>query len=168
MSRESQPLPPTSRALLGMRWWLALAFAVVAGLTAVAVVAVLSNRSERAFRTYAQEFAVGNTVAAGEALTHFRTVNGLDDETAAIAERRHLALFVFDRSGRLLTPSKSQGIAWTSVPSGREALRVAQSGRRYIYGRNDGSAFVVGLEIHDGPGGAIVAYALRPELRDQL
>ena len=47
-----------------MRWWLALAFAVVAGLTALAVVAVLSNRSENAFRRYAQEFAVGNTVAA--------------------------------------------------------------------------------------------------------
>ena len=66
MSREPPPLrrfPPASRQLLGMRWWLGLAFAAVAGLTAVAVVAVLSNRSERAFRTYAQEFAVGNTVA---------------------------------------------------------------------------------------------------------
>src|SRR6476619_7140646 len=30
----SPALPPTSRALLGMRWWLGLAFAVVAGLTA--------------------------------------------------------------------------------------------------------------------------------------
>ena len=58
--------------LLGMRWWLGLAFAAVAGLTAVAVVAVLSNRSERAFRTYAQEFAVGNTVAATEALKQRR------------------------------------------------------------------------------------------------
>ena len=64
-----------------MRWWLGLAFAVVAGLTALAVVAVLSNRSERAFRTYAQEFAVGNTVAATEALKRV----GLSER----ARRRH-------------------------------------------------------------------------------
>src|SRR4051812_1121231 len=79
MSPESaapSPPPPTSRALFGMRWWLALAFAVVAGLTALAVVAVLSNRSESAFRRYAQEFAVGNTVAATEAL---KRVGSLDE-----------------------------------------------------------------------------------------
>ncbi len=81
-----------------MRWWLALAFAVVAGLTALAVVAVLSNRSERAFRTYAQEFAVGNTVSATEALKRVESVDQLGADTATIAARRHLALFVFDRT----------------------------------------------------------------------
>jgi two-component system, OmpR family, sensor histidine kinase VicK len=162
------PVPPTSRALLGMRWWLALAFAVVAGLTAVAVVAVLSNRSERAFRTYAQEFAVGNTVAATEALKRTGSHTALQEQTATLAARRHLALFVFDAAGNPLTPLRSQGINWASVPGGREALRVALTGHRYIFGRSDGSAFVVGLEMHGGPGDAVVAYALRPELREQL
>ena len=98
-----------------MRWWLGLAFAVVAGLTALAVVAVLSNRSERAFRTYAQEFAVGNTVAVTEALKGLTTQQQLADETAVVAARRHLAIFVFDRESRPLTPARSQGIPWSSV-----------------------------------------------------
>jgi two-component system sensor histidine kinase VicK len=151
-----------------MRWWLGLAFAFVAGLTAVAVVAVLGNRSERAFRTYAQEFAVGNTVAATEALNQVRTVDALRAETAAIAARRHVALFVFDSDGRSITPLRSDRINWEAVPGGREALRTALTGRRYISGQSDGSAFVVGLRIHGGPGGALVAYTLRPELSRQL
>jgi two-component system sensor histidine kinase VicK len=151
-----------------MRWWLALAFAVVAGLTAVAVVAVLSNRSENAFRRYAQEFAVGNTVAATEALKRAGSLRELRDEVASQGARRHLALFVFDTNGAPMTSTRSQGINWTSVPGRREALRAALTGHRYIFGRSDGSAFVVGLEIHGGPGGAVVAYALRPELREQL
>src|SRR3954452_7910122 len=157
MSPESaapSPPPPTSRALFGMRWWLALAFAVVAGLTAVAVVAVLGNRSERAFRTYAQEFAVGNTVAATEALKRIRSHGALREQTEALAERRHLALFVFDKAGNPITPLHSQGIAWSSVPGAREALRTALTGHRFIFGRSDGSAFVVGLEMHGGPGDA--------------
>jgi len=168
MSRETPPQPPTSRALFGMRWWLGLAFAVVAGLTAVAVVAVLSNRSETAFRTYAQEFAVGNTVAATEALKRVESVAELRDEAGAQAERRRLALFVFDKDGNNITPVRSQGVAWGRVPNGREALHTALGGHRYISGRGDGSAFVVGLEIHGGLGGAVVGYQLRPELSEQL
>jgi signal transduction histidine kinase len=151
-----------------MRWWLGLAFAIVAGLTALAVVTVLSNRSEQAFRTYAQEFAVGNTVAATETLKRVGPSSQLADDAAAIAARRRLALFVFDRNGKPLTPLRSQGVVWTSVPGGPEALRTALSGRRYIFGRSDGSAFVVGLRMHRGSGGAVVAYSLRPDLREQL
>ena len=151
-----------------MRWWLGLAFAVVAGLTALAVVAVRATRSERAFRTYAQEFAVGNTVAVTEALKGVSSQKELADETALVAARRHLALFLFDREGRPVTPARSQGIAWSSVPGGREALRTALSGRRYIFGRSDGSAFVVGLQMHGASGDALVSYSLRPDLREQL
>ena len=67
-----------------------------------------------------------------------------------------------------MTPLRSQGINWASVPRGREALHTALTGHRYIFGRSDGSAFVVGFEIHGGPGGAVVAYSLRPDLREQL
>ena len=161
-------VPPSSRALFGMRWWLALAFAGVAGLTAVAVVAVLSNRSENAFRTYAQEFAVGNTVAATEALKRTGSIEELRRETTEIAERRRLAIFVFDNNRGPITPPRSQGINWSAVPGGREALRTSLTGHRYISGAKDGSSFVVGLQLHGGPGGAVVAYSLRPELREQL
>src|SRR3954464_12799640 len=104
MSRDglspAPPVPPVARQRIGMRWWLALAFAVVAGLTALAVVAVLGNRSELAFRTYAREFAVGTTVAGPAALKRAGPFDRLADETATIAARRHLALFVFDKQGQ--------------------------------------------------------------------
>ena len=152
-----------------MRWWLALAFAVVAGLTAVAVVAVLSNRSERAFRTYAQEFAVGNTVAATEALKRVGSVAELRDEAAAQAERRHLALFVFDTKGRPMTPlqvagdqlgRRSRAAARRSTPrSPATATSSAAATARPSSSASRSTA---------GPGGAVVAYSLRPDLREQL
>ena len=47
-------------------------------------------------------------------------------------------------------------------------MHTALSSLRYIKGRKDGSAYTVGLPIHRGAGAALVAYSLRPELRDQL
>ncbi len=153
---------------VGMRWWLGVAFALVAALTAVAVVSLLSSRSENAFRRYGKEFAVGNAVSASEALQAQRTPAGVARRAVLIAERQHLAVFVFDAHGRLLSGPTSFGIRWNKVPRGQRALTTALSGLRYIEGRRDGSAFTVALPIHRGAGTALVAYSLRPELRAQL
>ncbi|HUK44580.1 MAG TPA: ATP-binding protein [Gaiellaceae bacterium] len=151
-----------------MRWWLGLAFAAVAALTAIAVVALLSARSEEAFRRYGKEFAVGNSVAAAEALKADSTDAGVARHATVIAERQHLAIFVFERSGHPLSRPNSFGLPWSKVPNRDAALRTALAGNRYIQGRNDGSAYTIGLPIHRGAGAALVAYSLRPELRDQL
>jgi two-component system, OmpR family, sensor histidine kinase VicK len=153
---------------IGMRWWLGLAFIAVAAVTATAVVSVLSTRSEHAFRSYAREFALGNSVAAAEALKHDRTSNALRRDLAAITARRRLALFAFDSKGRLITPARSLGLALAGVPAHEDALRTALSSNRYIQGSKDGSALVVGLPVHGGASAAIVAYSLRPELAQQL
>jgi signal transduction histidine kinase len=153
---------------IGMRWWLALAFAGVAAFTAVAVVSLLSERSEDAFRRYGKEFALGNSVAAAEALKADRSSTAVARQATEIAERQHLALFVFDAKGHPLTGPSSFGLAWGQVPDGSKALGTALSGLRFIQGRADGSAYTVGLPIHRGAGAALVAYSLRPELRDQL
>jgi len=153
---------------VGMRWWLGLAFAAVAALTAVAAVALLNVRSEQAFRRYGKEFAVGNSVSAAEALKTDASRGAAARHAAAIAERQHLALFVFDARGRPVSRSQSFGLSWGEVPHGKAALQTALSGLRYIEGRSDGSAYTVGLPIHGGAGDALVAYSLRPELREQL
>jgi signal transduction histidine kinase len=153
---------------IGMRWWLGLAFAVVAALTAVAVVALLSEKSEQAFQRYGNEFALGSSVSAAEALQADSTQAAVARHALALAERQHLAIFVFDRNGNPLSSQWSFGLAWESVPNGPEALRTALSSFRYIHGRRDGSAYTVGLPIHRGAGAALVAYSLRPELREQL
>ncbi len=151
-----------------MRWWLGLAFAGVAALTAIAVVALLSARSQQAFRRYGAEFALGNSVSAAEALKADSTKTGVALHAKSIAEHQHLAIFVFDRQGRRLSSSTSFGLNWSQVPNGPEALSTALTSFRYIKGRRDGSAYTIGLPIHRGAGSALVAYSLRPELRDQL
>ncbi len=156
------------RQFLGMRWWLGLAFAGVAGFTAVAVVIVFNARAEHAIRAHAQEFAVGNAVAASEALKNDGDLAKLRSDAAEIAARRNLALFVFDRNGRLLTPAKSEGINWLSVPGREDALRAPLAKGRYISGRADGSEFVVGARVYGGQGRVVVAYSRRPELQEQL
>jgi len=151
-----------------MRWWLAAAFAAVAAITAVAVVAVLNDRSEHAFRHYAEDFAVGSAVSAAETLKHDRTIAALRRHTAAISAGQGLSLFVFDARGRLLTPVTSHHAAWASVGSGEPALAAALAGNRFIGGTRDGSLIVVGLRVHGGVGRELVAYSSRPELRTQL
>jgi signal transduction histidine kinase/HAMP domain-containing protein len=153
---------------IGMRWWLGLAFVAVAAVTATAVVSVLSARSEHAFRTYAREFALGNSVTAAEALKHDRTLPALRRDLASIVARRRLALFAFDSKGRLITPTVAFGLPLASVPGHDQALRTALSSNRYIQGSRDGSTLVVGLPVHGGTAAALVAYSLRPELAQQL
>ncbi|HEY7537338.1 MAG TPA: ATP-binding protein [Gaiellaceae bacterium] len=151
-----------------MRWWLGLAFAAVAGFTAFAVVTVFSARAEDAFWAHAREFAVGNAVASSEAIKDERNSVALRTEAAEIAARRGISLFVFDRSGRLLTPAVSESVQWTSVPDHEEALRVPLGNGRYIGATRDGSSYIVGIRVYGDPARALVAYSRRPELQEQL
>jgi two-component system, OmpR family, phosphate regulon sensor histidine kinase PhoR len=153
---------------IGMRWWLGLAFVAVAAVTATAVVSVLSTRSEHAFRSYAREFALGNSVTAAEALKHDRTPGSLRFDLASIATRRRLALFAFDSKGRLISRTTSFGLPLADVPAHDQAVRIALGHNRYIHGNHDGSTLVVGLPVHGGAAAALVAYSLRPELAQQL
>jgi signal transduction histidine kinase len=153
-----------------MRWWLGLAFAAVAGLTALAVVALFSARTEGALRAYAEEFAVGNAVAASEALASLDTENvaTIERETGRIAADRGIALFVFDREGRRIATAEAPDVHWGQVQDGSEALRVALEGHRYIHAADDGASYVIGVGIHRGLGAALVAHSSRPEFQEQL
>jgi signal transduction histidine kinase len=151
-----------------MRWWLAAAFAAVAAVTALAVVAELNSRSENAFHRNAQSFALGLTVSTAESLKHARSLPALQRAATAAAATNRLSVFVFDKKGHLLTSPLSNGVAWKSVPSGSRAPSSVNKGSRYISGASDGSAFLIGVRIHGGPGQILVTYVLRPELSTQL
>jgi signal transduction histidine kinase len=151
-----------------MRWWLAATFAAVAGLTSVAVVTVLNARSADAFQHWSKAVAVGVTVSAAERLKEDKTVPGLQRQAAVTAERRAVSVFVFDAHGKLLTAPVSHGVDWRDVPGARAASRASIGGARYIAATSDGTAIVVGIQIHHGAGRRVVVYALRPELRTQL
>lgn len=158
---------PANR-FLSMRWWLAGAFALVAALTALAVVTVLNDRSEAAFRKYAEDFALGVSVSSAETLNNARTDTQLSRAASVIAANRRISVFVVGDDGRLLTPAVSNDVRWSAVPDGPKAVRAVQSGSRYIHGTRDGSALVIGLRLRHTSNRVVVVYALRPELRTQL
>ena len=156
------------RYWLGMRWWLALAFALVAAVTAIAVVRVTASRSEDAFRHYAEEFALGNSFAAAVRIGAIEDPRALHSAVAEIARNRRVSLYLFDEQGRLVTPAESRGVAFSNLPHGDEALGAALAGRRFVGGSEDGATTVVGLPFRSGEFAALIAYSVRPEVRDQL
>src|SRR5579862_6935959 len=104
-----------------MRWWLGIAFAAVAALTAVAVVGVLNARSERAFHKDAEAFAVGTSAITAETLKNDMTAAALRRDAARLSATHQIRLFVFAADGAPLTPLVSRGVAWSQVPGGAAA-----------------------------------------------
>jgi two-component system, OmpR family, phosphate regulon sensor histidine kinase PhoR len=151
-----------------MRWWLSFAFALIAAVTAAVVAQIFSQRSEAAFRERAQALAVGNSVAAAEAVSRSVREGRLRRSLADIAERRRLSLYVLDEDGQLLTPEESRGFSFASVPDGREAVERVFDGERHVATHDDGRTIVVGLRLRAGDAGALVAYAVRPELTAEV
>ena len=147
-----------------MRWWLALAFALIAAVTAVAVATVFSNRSESAVRERAEEIALGSSVEAGRAIDRGIARGDLDGTVAAVSERRELAVFVFDFEGNLLTPERSLRTDLENVPLRGAALGEALSGRTYVASFDNGRATLVGLPLSTAPAAGMLVYASRPDL----
>jgi signal transduction histidine kinase/HAMP domain-containing protein len=155
-----------------MRWWLALAFAGVAALTALAVAELFTNRAEDAFRTRARELAVGNSVSAATMVS--RTEPGdLESVAASISQQRRLAVFVLDTTGETLAAA-TRGASFDRQPLLRQAGQIALTGQRFVEATNDGQTIVVGLPLRTRAGarvvlaGAIVTLTSRPELVDEL
>lgn len=143
-----------------MRWWLALVFAAIAALTALAVAQVFTGRAEQAFRARAVELAVGNTVrAASEIARAPREVDVLQRRVDALARERRLALFVFDAHGRLLTTRRSRDVVFGGRPEHRLVFRSALGGERRVDILDGGGTIVVGLPLRGGAPGALVGVA---------
>src|SRR5918992_932312 len=142
------------RTRIGMRWWLAGAFAVIAAITAVAVAEVFSTRSEDAFRERAQELAAGTAFRAAIAVTDASGGGALQSRVGPIADRTRLALFVFNDKGALLTPPRSRGLQVNAIPQRGPAVQTALEGRRFIATENGIEATVVALPLR-APGSAV-------------
>jgi signal transduction histidine kinase len=146
-----------------MRWWLAAAFVMIAALTAILVATVSSRQSDRAVRASSEDLAVGKTVSAAFAVEQAIEHGDLARSVAAAVARRDLALFVFASDGRLLSDPRSHGVLWRSVPEGRDALKAALRGRRFVHTAGDRGATVAALPLRRTEvAAAIVAYAPRP------
>lgn len=150
-----------------MRWWLALAFALIAALTAIAVAAVFTQRAENAFRDRAEELTTGRAVAAANDMRSLQK-STLDSGLQDVARRRRLALFAFDLYGEQLTSERSRGVAFDSVDLHDQALFDARSGDRFVGSTEDGRTIVVGLPVDAAGASALVAVASRPDLVAEL
>jgi signal transduction histidine kinase len=150
--------------LLSIRWWLPLAFAAIAAVTALAVAQVFRAQSEAALRTRAQDLAAGSAVGAAAAIAEAPTVAGARDAAVREAARRRVALFLFDDRGRLLSAPSSQGVAWSSVTNTRELLEHGLGGRRFVESLDGGRRITVALPLRAGPAATLVEVAARPDL----
>lgn len=155
-------------ALLSMRWWLALAFAGIAALTAIAVSQVFASRSESAIRARAQELAAGSTLAAAGRISGAETVEDLRSVTAEAGRARRLALFVFAVDRSSLTPARVRGVTVHELPNFAALLDAALGGTRSVETIDDGRLVTVALPLRAEPGAALIAVASRPDLETAL
>jgi len=106
-----------SRPFIGVRWWLGIAFALVAAISTAIVVAQFSNRSEDAFRRHGQE------VALNEARRAEKTPPG------KLAKDLHV----------LHSPTQARS------QLERDAVTAALAGQRFSSGSSDGGVYVAGV-----------------------
>ena len=154
----------TPSRFLSIRWWLPLAFAVIAAVTAIAVAQVFRTQSQTALHDRAQDLAAGSAVGAAARISDSTTLGEARRAAAEQARRRRVALFLLDDRGRLLSASTSQGVAWTSVTDTRELLQHALSGRRFLQSSEDSPRITVALPLRAGPASVLVGVASRPDL----
>jgi signal transduction histidine kinase len=128
------------RPFIGVRWWLGVAFAVVAATSTAIVVSQFSDNSEHAFRRNGENVALGDARAAKSA-----TPAGLD----RVANKLNVRLRVF----------KQAAAAKTSVE--RDAVRAALAGKPFVRGTADGGTYVAAVPYH---GRALVAVSRRPDV----
>jgi signal transduction histidine kinase/HAMP domain-containing protein len=152
------------RFRVSMRWWLALAFAAIAAVTAVAVAEVLTQRARSVLSNRAEEIATGSSVVAARQITTAWEQGDVARTLSVLAAGRRLSLFVFDRQGRLLSPEGARGVSFGSDPLDRQALARALSGQRFVEHGAANDRIVVGLPLRVPPGAALVTISFRKDL----
>ena len=131
------------KPFIGVRWWLGVAFAVVAATSTAIVVSQFSDRSENKFRSYGESVAL---------------------HQARAADRQNVTAFTLDQVAR-----KQQGLTLRLFgPTGagptasaleREAVRSALAGGTFVKGTPDGGTFVAAIPYH---GQVLVAISRQP------
>ncbi|TML74807.1 MAG: HAMP domain-containing protein [Actinobacteria bacterium] len=130
------------RLFIGVRWWLGVAFAVVAATSTAIVVAQFSDNSEHAFRRNGERVALKDAQIA-------QTVTPA--KLARVANKRNVRL-------RIVGPAEAESAAAGLV---RDAARAALAGNRFVRGTADGGTFVAAVPYR---GEALVAISRRPDV----
>ncbi len=148
-----------------MRWWLALTFALIAGMTTAVAAQVLRSQSADAFRGRAEDVSVGRSVAAAATIADSsRPIVA----TRSAAAAQGLSLFLFDAGGELVSQPASGDVVLDSVPNHGGAVGSALRGQRYISSAPGGHATVVALPVNNPAGGVLLAYNRRTDVSAEI
>ena len=131
------------RPFIGVRWWLGVAFAVVAATSTAIVVSQFSDHSENAFRRHAETLVLQGAQKAAKTATPA----GL----GRVANKLNVRLRVFGPAG---APSAAPGLE-------RNAVAAALAGEQFVEGTADGGTFVAAIPYR---GEALVAISRRPDV----
>jgi signal transduction histidine kinase len=128
-----------------VRWWLGIAFAVVAATSTAIVVSQFSDSSEHAFRHNAETSALGDArIAAAKGATPGNLRHVAKQLNGSVRLR------LFGTTGARPSPGLQ-----------RDAVQAALAGNEFVQGTNDGRTFVAAIPYH---GGALVAISRRPDV----
>jgi signal transduction histidine kinase/HAMP domain-containing protein len=132
------------RPFVGVRWWLGVAFAVVAATSTAIVVAQFSDNSENAFRRNAEKQTLADVDAAA---AKNPTAATLDRVAGKLSGTVHL---------RLVGPAEAES---ATSDLEREAANSALAGSDFSRGTSDGGTFVAAIPYY---GQALVAISRQP------
>jgi signal transduction histidine kinase/HAMP domain-containing protein len=137
------------KPFIGVRWWLGVAFAVVAATSTAIVVSQFSDRSEGKFRSHGESLALQDAQAAAR-----QNVTPATLERVA-SKQQGLRLDLFGPPG---APSGASDLE-------REAVSAALDGSNFVKGTTDGGTFVAAIPYH---GQVLVAVSRQPDTAEAI
>ncbi|MFL5960522.1 MAG: ATP-binding protein [Gaiellaceae bacterium] len=138
------------RHFIGVRWWLGVAFAVVAATSTAIVVAQFSDRSENAFRRHGESLALEDARTAARKNVTPATLGRVASKLQGTVRLR---LF---RTG---------GASSAASDLEREAVRAARTGDNFVKGTSEGGTFVAAIPYH---GAVLVAISHQPATAEAI
>jgi two-component system phosphate regulon sensor histidine kinase PhoR len=134
------------KPFIGVRWWLGVAFAVVAATSTAIVVAQFSNNSENAFRLNGEHQALRAAKTAGRVTpANFRRIEN----------RLNVRIQVLGAAAETSAPSSVE----------RDAVSAALAGTNFVHATSDGGTYVAAIPYH---GKVLVAVARRQVLAEAI
>jgi signal transduction histidine kinase/HAMP domain-containing protein len=137
------------KPFIGVRWWLGVAFLVVAATSTAIVVAQFSDRSENKFRSYGESIALHQARAAAQQNVTPATLGRV------ASKQQGLTLRLFGPPGAPATASALE----------REGVSTALAGEKFVKGTTDGGTFVAAIPYH---GQVLVAVSRQPQTAEAI
>jgi signal transduction histidine kinase/HAMP domain-containing protein len=138
------------KPFIGVRWWLGVAFAVVAATSTAIVVAQFSDRSENAFRNHGENLALHDARAAAQ-----KGVTPATLSNVASKLQGNVRLRLFGTDG---APAGSSALV-------RDAVSAASAGGDFVDATSDGGMFVAAIPYH---GQVLVAISPQPATAEAI